>query len=79
MTPQEMETVASLVAKKMEPTRASLSEDEQRWVKLAIQREAQSFAFRRAVIEKTISSLIWTILGMLALGIGSYINQHWIK
>lgn len=46
---------------------ALLSDDEHRWVRLAIQREAQSAEFRRAVIEKTFIGLIWA--GIVGLGI----------
>ncbi len=43
-----------------------MSDDEYRWVKLAIQREAESATFRRAVIEKTFIGLVWA--GIVALG-----------
>ena len=42
-----------------------LSDEQYRWVELAIQREAQSIAFRKAVIEKTLTGLIWAALGGL--------------
>lgn len=45
----------------------TLSADEHVWVKLAIQREAQMIAFRRAVIEKTLIGLVWA--GIIGLGI----------
>lgn len=47
--------------------RTTLSDDEHAWVKLAIQREAQMIAFRRAVIEKTLAGLLWA--GIVALGL----------
>lgn len=46
---------------------ALLSDDEHRWVKMAIQREAQLISFRRAVIEKTLVGLVWA--GILAIGV----------
>jgi hypothetical protein len=46
---------------------ALLSDDEHRWVQMAIAREAQMIAFRRAVIEKTFIGLVWA--GIIALGI----------
>jgi hypothetical protein len=36
-----------------------LSDDEQRWVRMAIKKEAQSIAFRNAVIEKSLGGLVW--------------------
>lgn len=39
-----------------------LSDDEHRWVRMAIQKEAQSIAFRTAVIEKSLFGVI-TMMG----------------
>lgn len=44
----------------------SLTDEETQWVRLAIQREAQSIKLRQAVIEKTLIALLWA--GMIALG-----------
>lgn len=47
---------------------ANLSDDERQWVRLAIQREARIERFRSAVIEKTLTALIWAgIVGVAAL------------
>lgn len=43
-----------------------LSHDEREWVRLAIKREAQSIKLREAIIEKTLSGLVWFFI----LGIG---------
>lgn len=40
----------------------NLTQDERRWVRLAIQKEAQSIRLRQSIIEKTITSLIWSAL-----------------
>jgi hypothetical protein len=37
----------------------SLTDDEQRWVRMAIESEAQSIALRKAIIEKTLAGLVW--------------------
>lgn len=47
--------------------KALLTDEEHGWVKLAIQREAQMIAFRRAVIEKSFIGLVWA--GILGIGI----------
>jgi len=39
-----------------------LNEEEKRWVRIAIQREAQSIEFRKAVISKTMSALLWSAI-----------------
>lgn len=56
--------------------KALLTDEEHGWVKLAIQREVQMIAFRRAVIEKTLIGLVWA--GILGIGImiGEYAITH---
>ena len=44
----------------------TLSPEQRQWVELAIQREAQSIRLRQAIIEKTLSGLIWS--GVVAVG-----------
>jgi hypothetical protein len=39
-----------------------LSADESRWVKLAIERESQSIALRKAIIEKSLTGLVWMVI-----------------
>ncbi len=47
---------------------AALSDDEQRWVRMAIKREAQISEFRKAIIEKTLGGLLWAAV----VGIGYF-------
>jgi hypothetical protein len=57
----------------------SLTDDEQRWVRMAIEKEAQSIDLRKAIIEKTLTSLIW----MMVVGIGyvflDFLRDHGFK
>lgn len=56
-----------------------LSEDEQRWVRLAIEKEAQSIKLRQAVIEKSLASLLWSALvggGYIVL---DFLRNHGFK
>lgn len=49
----------------------ALTDDERRWIRMAILRDAQSYEFRRSIIEKTLTALIWAALvglGYLVLG-----------
>lgn len=55
---------------------ALMSDDEHRWVKMAIQAEAQRAAFRRAVIEKSLLGLIWAALAGAALVVREYAIAH---
>lgn len=60
--------IAAIVAAvRTRSTDAGLSEDEQRWVRMAIQREAQSIELRKAIIEKSLTGLVW----MCIVGVGS--------
>ncbi len=74
MTPDERAEFAAEIAAaiRIRSTDTGLSEEEQRWVRLAIRVEGQKLEFRKTVIEKTLLSLIWA--GMVGLG---YIVLGW--
>jgi hypothetical protein len=57
----------------------SLTDDEQRWVRMAIEREAQSIALRKAIIEKTITSLIWMLLAGIGYIFLDFLREHGFK
>ena len=57
----------------------SLTDDEQRWVRMAIEREAQSIALRKAIIEKTITSLIWMLLAGIGYVFLDFFREHGFK
>jgi hypothetical protein len=69
MTKEEREAFVSEIANavRSRATDTVLTDDELRWVRLAIQREAQSIELRKAIIEKSLAGLVW----MCILGIGS--------
>ena len=56
-----------------------LSDDERRWVRLAIQAEAQSIQMRKAIIEKTLSGLVWAALVAMGYLIVDYAKNHGFK
>ena len=72
---------AELVADIAAAIRASstLSEDEVRWVKLAIEKQEQSIKLRQAIIEKTLGSLVWAALAGLAYLIFDFAKNHGFK
>lgn len=45
---------------------------------IALIAEAKRAAFRQAVIDKTITSLIVTMLGAIGIYALNYFNSHWI-
>jgi len=54
-----------------------LSDDEIKWVRLAIEAEAKRAAFRKAVIEKTFLGLISSAaIGLIMYGIDLF-KSHW--
>ena len=53
-----------------------LTEDERRWVKLAIQSEAQRIQMRRAIIEKTLGGLLWAAIVALGYLLIDYAKNH---
>ena len=54
-----------------------LSDDEVKWVRLAIEAEAKRAAFRKAVIEKTFLGLISSAaIGLIMYGVDLF-RTHW--
>lgn len=69
---QLVSTIARAVTQAMDGR--MLSDDERQWVRLAIQREAQSIKLRQAIIEKTLTGLIWA--GLVGAGL---IFTEWLQ
>ena len=72
---------AEIVADIAEAIRASsnLSDDEVRWVKLAIEKQEQSIKLRQAIIEKTLGGLVWAALVALAYIVFDFLKNHGFK
>lgn len=60
-------------------TAPQMSDDEMRWVRLAIKREAQSIALRQAIIEKTLAGLVWSLFIGLAYLLIDFFKNHGFK
>ena len=54
----------------------TLTEEERTWVKLTIQKEAQSIKIRQAVIEKTLTGLVWLALVGIGIAVLDYVKDH---
>lgn len=81
MTPEERaEFIADVAAaiKAVESTPV-LTDEEQQWVRLAIQKEAQSIKLRQAVIEKTLAGLAWSSLVGLGYIVAEFLKNHGFK
>lgn len=66
MTPEDRAQFIADVAAAANSAPSTLSDDEVRWVKLAIHKQEQSIRLRQAIIEKTFAGLVWS--GIVALG-----------
>lgn len=58
---------------------SNLSDDEVRWVKLAILKQEQSIALRQAIIEKTLGGLVWSCIVGFAYVIFDFFKNHGFK
>lgn len=79
MTPEERAEFIADVAAAIQAVPATLSDDEQRWVRMAIQKEAQSIELRKAIIEKTFASLAWSAIVGLGWLFVDFLKNHGFK
>jgi len=75
---QMVEAVRTVVAEAVADAlpKNVLTEEERQWVRLAIQREAQSIKLRQAVIEKTLTGLIWAALAGAGVMFADWVRMH---
>ena len=81
MTPEERTQFIADVAAAINASASVqvLTEEEHQWVRLAIQKEAQSIKLRQAVIEKTLSGLAWSALVGLGYVFIDFLKNHGFK
>ena len=81
MTPEERAAFAAEIACHLRPEQpaSALTEEEQRWVRMAIQREAQSIELRRAIIEKSLGSLVWSAIAGLGYLLLDYLKNRGVQ
>jgi hypothetical protein len=79
MTPEERAEFIADVAAAIRAVPATLTDDEQRWVRMAIQREAQSIELRKAIIQKTLAGLAWSAIVGLGYLILDFAKNHGFK
>lgn len=71
------EDLLSAVQQIFDSQKPQLSDEEHRWVQMAIKAEAKKAAFRQAVIEKTLTALVWALIVLLASG-AWHILREWL-
>lgn len=79
MSPEDRAALIADLAELLKPATPQLSDDEHTWVKLAIQKEAQAIALRKAVIEKTLAGLVWSGLVGLGYVFIDFLKNHGFK
>ena len=67
MTSDDINQIAVRVSEIMQAkiTSNPLTDEERGWVRLAIKKEAQTIAFRQAVIEKSLGGLVWAAIAFI--------------
>jgi hypothetical protein len=78
MTPQERASLVKEISEALsiKYTGTKLTDEEVSYVRLAIQREAQSIKLRQAVIEKTFTGLVWAFILFSGTVLLEYIKSH---
>lgn len=56
---------------------STLSTEEVMWVRMAIENEAKRAEYRKAIVEKTLGGLAWSILGAVGLYFLDMLKTHW--
>ena len=72
------ETIEAAVESAMKSSlpKTVLTDEEHRWIQLAIRSEAQSIEFRRAVIEKSFTGLVWALIVGIGMILKEYFTAH---
>ncbi|MFZ2736609.1 MAG: hypothetical protein WBI20_14765 [Burkholderiaceae bacterium] len=72
MTPQDRQELIADIIAALKDAEPKLCPEELRWVKNAIKRQEESLAFRKAVIEKSFTGVVW----LLILGVGTVFYEY---
>ena len=79
MNPQERALLITEITHAFKEHAVILSEDELRWVRMAIKKEAQTIAFRTAVIEKSLLGVIAMIGAAMIYVFIDFLKNHGFK
>ena len=72
-----VESIITALKVHYQPT--CLTEQEQQWVRLAIKEQTDRASIRKAIIEKSLASLVWSGLVGLGIIILEYMKGHGFK
>jgi len=78
LTPEERKELAHDLAEAMKEVGSAqpLSDEEVQWVRLAIQKQIESAAFRKAIITKSLGGVAWLLLAGLGYIILDWAEAH---
>lgn len=80
MTPEERAIlIAEIAAAVQSAQRHELTEEELQWVRLAIAAQARKIRFRDAVIEKSLTGLVWAAIVGVGYVFLSFLKNHGFK
>ena len=80
MTPEERAQFAEEIVKIIQnSSKPQLTDEEMQWVRLAIEAESRKIKFRDAVIEKSLSGLIWSAIVGFGYILLDFLKNHGLK
>lgn len=80
MTPEERsELIADIVLALAAAPKKELTAEELDWVRLAIAAEARKIKFRDAVIEKSLTGLVWSAILGFGYVLLDFLKSHGLK
>ena len=80
MSPEErQQLIADIAAAFKQAQEKELTDEERQWVRLAIEAEARKIKFRDAVIEKTLSGLVWAAIVGFGYILIDFLKSHGLK
>lgn len=80
MTPEERSALISdIVVALAKAPKPELTEEELQWVRLAIEAESRKIKFRDAVIEKSLSGLVWSAIVGFGYILLDFLKNHGLK
>ena len=71
--------IADLTAALQAVPRNELTEEEMQWVRLAIAAEARKIKFRDAVIEKSLTGLVWSVIVGAGYVFVDFLRNHGLR
>lgn len=80
LTPEERAELVQEIAQALACANvAALTDEERQWVRLACEAEGRKIKFRDAVIEKTVTGLVWMALVGLGYLILDFLRNHGLR